>query len=174
MYGRWTTHAVVVTLVLAAAATVTAEPPVPTDTSGGIERLDARLTHRIVALLPTLPAAIWVVDAEAASPAVRQTLLKLDAFVLKDEPGIYLVKQSRVLQGALEGSGTHECMLASIVWHEMAHLEGADEREAQRREEVLWTGFMLVHRVDGVVGLRYLEIMKRRRSPVQQRERFRR
>lgn len=60
-------------------------------------------------------------------------------------------------------------MLASIIWHEMAHLEGADEREAQRREEALWTGFVLHHRVDEVAGLRYLDIMKKRHSPDRRR-----
>lgn len=170
MSGDWTTRAVAVMVCfVVAAVTVKADHEDPAGSSTGIERLDERLAQRVLALLPNRPAAIRVVDAEAAKPAVRQTLLKLDAFVLRDQPGIYLVKQSRVLQGALRGSVMHECMLASIIWHEMAHLEGADEREAQRREEALWTGFVLHHRVDEVAGLRYLDIMKKRHSPDRRR-----
>lgn len=53
-------------------------------------------------------------------------------------------------------------MLASIIWHEMAHLDGADEREAQRREENLWTRFLLDGRVDRMTALRYLALFSRR------------
>ena len=29
-------------------------------------------------------------------------------------------------------------MLAAVIWHEMAHTEGLDERQAQQRKEDLW------------------------------------
>jgi hypothetical protein len=152
------------TAVTLAAAVAVAAAQEGADSSSGIEKLDARVARRVIALLPARPATLQVVDAHTARPEVRDTLLKLDAFVLRGQADIYLVKQSRVLQGALEGSTVHECMLACIIWHEMAHLEGADESEAQRREEILWTGFVLKRSVDRITGLRYLDILKKRQS----------
>jgi len=48
---------------------------------------------------------------------------------------------------------------AAIIWHEMAHLGGADEREAQRKEEGPWKRFVVEKRVDAVTALRYLKLM---------------
>jgi len=66
---------------------------------------------------------------------------------------------SEVLKGAREGSRIHTYMLAAIIWHEMAHLGGADEREAQRKEEGLWKRFVVEKRIDAVTALRYLKLM---------------
>ena len=46
----------------------------------------------------------------------------------------------------------------------MAHIEGADEIEAQRREEALWIRYMMDERVDPGDGMRYLSGLKSRRS----------
>ena len=54
-------------------------------------------------------------------------------------------------------------MLAVIIWHEMAHTEGLDERHAQQREEDLWKEFMQRGLVDSAVGLTYLAELRRRR-----------
>jgi hypothetical protein len=118
--------------------------------------------RRALALLPKRPGTIAVIDANEANPDVRETLLKLDAFVLRGRGVIYLVKQSAVLQGAARGSQVLDHMLAAIIWHEMAHLEGAQEPEAQRREQELWTTYIRDGRVDPVVGLRYLEALRAR------------
>ena len=32
-------------------------------------------------------------------------------------------------------------MLAAIIWHEIGHTRGLDERQAQQREEDLWVEF---------------------------------
>jgi hypothetical protein len=48
--------------------------------------------------------------------------------------------------------------------HEMAHIDGADEAGAQRREEGLWKRFVMDGRVDRVTALRYLKLMNDRRS----------
>ncbi len=53
-------------------------------------------------------------------------------------------------------------MLASIVWHEMAHLRGADEADAQRAEEELWTRFVRDQAIERDCGLRYLNQLKKR------------
>jgi hypothetical protein len=45
---------------------------------------------------------------------------------------------------------THVHALAAIIWHEMAHIAGADEAEAQDHEEKLWTRFVRDKLVDRV------------------------
>jgi hypothetical protein len=55
--------------------------------------------------------------------------------------------------------------LAAVIWHEMAHIDGADEAEAQRREQILWTRFLRDDRVSTVAGLRYLKALNDRRVP---------
>lgn len=54
-------------------------------------------------------------------------------------------------------------MLAAVIWHEMAHTEGLDERGAREREETLWKQFVQRGLVDSSTGLAYLDELKRRR-----------
>ena len=67
------------------------------------------------------------------------------------------------LQGTLKGPGIFDYALAALIWHEMAHIDGGDERAAQEAEEQLWTTFIVTQRVDGPRGLRYLALLKERR-----------
>jgi hypothetical protein len=113
-------------------------------------------------LLPRLPARVAVMDVTEAQPDVRAALLRLDAFVTQGSPVVYVVQQSSLLKGAIQGSTPHMHALATVIWHEMAHAEGADEREARKREEQLWTTFVRDQRVDGVVALRYLKALNER------------
>ena len=124
---------------------------------------------RAIALLPRRPIHVAVIDAEEAKPDVRETLLKLDAFTLRLDAVtmdrsrvVYLVKQSTVLQEAAKGLRFYEHVLASIIWHEMAHLDGADERGARRAEEQLWTRFLRDGISDQVTALRYLNALAKR------------
>jgi hypothetical protein len=105
---------------------------------------------------------VCIIDADEARPEVRESMLKLDAFITKGGRVAYVVKQSAVLEAAARGSALHECMLASIIWHEMAHIDGADERGARRAEEQLWTEFARDAAVDPITGLRYLQALRRR------------
>ena len=75
---------------------------------------------------------------------------------------MYLVKQSTVLEEAANGSRFYEYVLASIIWHEMAHLDGADERGARHAEEQLWTSFVRDGVFDQVIALRYLDALMKR------------
>jgi hypothetical protein len=113
-------------------------------------------------VLPRVPARVSVIDAAQAKPVVRTTLLRLDAFVIRGSPVIYVVKQSALLRGAIAGSAFHTHALAAVLWHEMAHAEGADEREARRWEQALWTSFIRDQRLDAVAALRYLEALNAR------------
>jgi len=54
-------------------------------------------------------------------------------------------------------------MLAAVIWHEMAHIDGLDERHAQEREEDLWKQFVQRSLVDSGVGLTYLQELRGRR-----------
>jgi hypothetical protein len=113
-------------------------------------------------LLPRLPARLAVIDALKAKPDVQPRLLALDAFVVVGSPVVYIVRQSALFQGALRQGPVHLHALAAVLWHEMAHIEGADERGARRREQALWTTFVRDQRVDDVAALRYLKTLNER------------
>jgi len=118
-----------------------------------------RAIRRAMALLPRPPSTVAVIDAEDARPGVRELLLTLDAFITRGGRVVYLVKESAVLKGAAQGSRFYDCMLAGILWHEMAHVDGADELGARRAERDLWTGFVRDQRVDEMTALRYLRAL---------------
>ena len=120
--------------------------------------------ERVLTLLPKRPAQVVVVDANRAPADIRATLLRMDACITEGGRVVYLMSHSEALQGALKGWSLHEYILASIIWHEMAHIDGADEMEAQRREEALWTRYVMDQRVDPGDGLRYLSALSSRRS----------
>ena len=52
--------------------------------------------------------------------------------------------------------------LAILIWHEMAHLAGADEREAQRQEEELWMQYVAAGQVETRRGLNYMALLRKR------------
>jgi hypothetical protein len=116
-------------------------------------------------LLPVLPARVAVIDATEAKPDVQPTLLKLEAFILRGSPIVHVVKQGALLRGAVAGSTFHTHALAAVLWHEMAHAEGADEREARKREGALWATFVRDQRVDQETALRYMKALAMRPDP---------
>jgi hypothetical protein len=120
--------------------------------------------ERVLKVLPKRPAQVVIVDPNRAEAEIRGTLLRMEAFITKGGQVVYLTSHSEALQGALKGWSLHEYILASIIWHEMAHIEGADETEAQRREEALWTRYVMDERLDPGDGMRYLSGLKSRRS----------
>ncbi len=130
--------------------------------SGSEAEVERGALVTVVQLLPHLPQRVAVFDATEASPQVQERLLRLDAFVLEGSPVVYVVKQSALLRGTIAGSSFHTHALAAVIWHEMAHVDGADEREARAREEALWTRYVRDQRVDEVTALRYLTALKRR------------
>ena len=122
-----------------------------------------RTIARVITLLPKRPAIVVVFDATEARPEVRQKLLTLDSFVTREGQAIYLVRQSKVLQGAVEGRDTlFDYMLATIIWHEMAHLSGADEHGARKAEQELWTRYVRDGVCDQMTALRYLRALAAR------------
>jgi hypothetical protein len=104
-----------------------------------------------------------VVDVDRQSPTLQRRIEDAEGFVTTGEKTVYLKKQGSTFQHALRGPGIWDYALAIIVWHEMAHVSGADEPEAQRQEELLWQQFVLEHHVDTYRGLNYLRLLKNRR-----------
>ena len=132
-------------------------------TANGSPRDDyERAINRALELLPRRPARIVVVDASHASPDVREKITNVQAYVTTRECAIYVVKQGTVLREAVHGPSVYDYMLASIIWHEMAHLEGADEEKAQLSEEQLWMDYVRRGQIAAETGLRYAALLRKR------------
>jgi hypothetical protein len=120
---------------------------------------------RALRLLPRQPEKIEVVERDERSDARNGT--HVEAFVNQGGRVVYLVRQGVNLQAALKGSGIFDYALATVIWHEMAHIDGADEVAAQEAEEQLWREFIVSQRVDRDRGMRYLALLEKRRKPRQ-------
>lgn len=117
---------------------------------------------RAVRLLPKQPTKILVVDAARAVRQVDAQGRRVEAFAMIGENVVYLIAQGDTLKRARRGPGLFDYVLATLIWHEMAHIAGADEREAQRQEEELWREYLLARRVDTGRGLKYLVLLTKR------------
>jgi len=129
----------------------------------GAPRYDP-IIQRVLTLLPRPPSQVVIVDVGLAADDVREALRMVDAFIVKGRRVVYLTSHNEILQGTVSGWPMYEHMLAAIIWHEMAHIDGADEEGAQRKEEGLWRRFVADGRVDRVTALRYLKLMADRHS----------
>jgi hypothetical protein len=130
-----------------------------TTLSGDVDPHAMRLT---LSLLPRPPVKIAVVKDGDLPGVMLEHVAGLDAFVLAGDSTIYLRHQSRTLREAERRIGAAGLMLAVVIWHEMAHAEGFDEREARLREEELWLQFIRQGRLDPAVGLEYLRELRAR------------
>jgi hypothetical protein len=123
-----------------------------------------RVVDRVLPLLPKRPEAVVVIDADRSTPGLRQAIENAQGFATEGERTVYLKKQASIFRRALQGASIWDYALACTVWHEMAHIAGADEREAQRREEQLLTQFIVARKVDAGWGLWYLRLLRKRHS----------
>jgi hypothetical protein len=123
-----------------------------------------RVVARVRKLLPRQPERIVVLDAGHQPQALRR-VEGTEAFVMVGETTVYLNKEGSTFQQALGGEGIADFALAIIIWHEMAHIAGANEAQAQLQEEQLWRQFVLQRRVDAPRGLNYLRLLRNRRKP---------
>ena len=121
------------------------------------------VVKRVVPLLPSPPPPIVVLDARQQPRALQDRMKGVEAFVNTGKSTIYLNSQSAVFQHALRGPAIWDYALAITIWHEMAHLAGADEPEAQRREEALWLEFVVAGKIDSRQGMSYLQLLRKRR-----------
>jgi hypothetical protein len=119
---------------------------------------------RALKLLQRQPDKVVVVDAAAVPRRPNEKPRRVEAFVKSGDRLVYLVRQGVTLQQALKRGGIWDYVLAIKIWHEMAHIDGADEVGAQLAEERLWIQFLLARRVDGARGLEYLVLLTDRRK----------
>lgn len=124
-----------------------------------------RVVARVQRLLPRPPDRIVVVDTTRQPAAIQRRIEESEGFVTVGDNTIHLKKQGSTFQRALRGEGIWDFVLAIIVWHEMAHVAGADEREAQIQEEQLWRQFVVQRRVDSTRGMNFLRLLQNRRKP---------
>jgi hypothetical protein len=89
-----------------------------------------------------------IVDLDTLLTEARQPIQQLEAFVLAGTDGVCVVRQGPALREAERGDGVSRAILASTIWHEMAHLRGMDEAGALRSEKELWRRWRLSGRVD--------------------------
>jgi hypothetical protein len=123
-----------------------------------------RAVRRALQQLPERPAHVAVIERTRARQLHPALTSGAEAFVPDGSTTIYLVRQGDTLQHAAAQGGIFEYALAIIIWHEMAHVAGAGELEAQDREEALWQQFVADGRVDRTRGTKYLALLKQRRS----------
>lgn len=117
----------------------------------------ARVVARAVKVLPQQPRQVVVIDRDTAPPALQQRIDGAEGFVTIGENTVYLAKQGSTFQLALRGPGISDYAVAITIWHEMAHIAGARELEAQCQEERLWQQFIVERRFDQSQGVRYLD-----------------
>jgi hypothetical protein len=101
---------------------------------------------------------IQLLDLDSLSMSIptRQRLGGLDGFVLAGQAVVVVVRQGATLRQAELGDAIDRLILASLIWHEMAHLDGSDERAAFALEEALWHRFVVRGVVSSEVGLAYI------------------
>jgi hypothetical protein len=113
---------------------------------------------------PTVP--VEVVDIDRLAPHLTRQVRGACGFVIRGVPRIYIVSRCRAYQRA-EHSPLDAIALAAVIGHEMAHLDGADERQARRIElELVQT---LAAPLPGEYRVRvaaYVADLRRRRPPV--------
>jgi hypothetical protein len=120
------------------------------------------VVRRVLPLLPKPPVRVVVIDTDHSTKLLRDKLEGVEGFVTTGNPTVYLTKQGSTFTHALQGPGIWDYALAITVWHEMAHLEGASEREAQVKEETLWLEFVRSGKVEANRGMAYLGLLRKR------------
>jgi hypothetical protein len=125
--------------------------------------IDTRALQAALESLPRRPERIVMVNADEKPLEHENQRRDLDAFVPLGSRVIYLRRESPTVRAAEYDGGPYVLMLAVVIWHEMAHTVGLDERQAQLREEDLWQQFVQRGLVDSGFGLTYLAELRRRR-----------
>ena len=129
-----------------------------------IGQSDPQLWPGVLALLPSSPESIIILDLGTLSARSRARVRGLEAFVLSGHPAVFVVRQGTTLRQAELGGALERLILASVIWHEMGHLEGLDEPAALEREERLWRELVAAGRVDGALGLSIAAELAAKRS----------
>lgn len=87
----------------------------------------------------------------------RRKLERLEAFVLRGGTDIYLNCRGRAYTEASAGEPHGVYVLAAILAHEIAHLQGKNERTALAEERGVVFGFMKAGHIPPGVALQHLQ-----------------
>ena len=118
---------------------------------------DFSLWNAVLEVLPARPDRIEILDLASLSDAARRKVGGRDAFVLAGHRTIVVIRQGATLRQAEFGDGFDRLVLASLVWHELAHANGADERAALEAELALWRRFIRLGLVSTAEGMAYIQ-----------------
>src|SRR5262249_47426815 len=102
----------------------------PLRTIGGtliVGESDPSVWTRVLEVLPEQPERIEILDLASLPDAARRKLSGRDAFVLTGHRTVVVIRQGATLRQAECGDGLDRLVLASLVWHELAHVNGANE-----------------------------------------------
>jgi hypothetical protein len=132
--------------------------------AGSLTAAQIETAQAAIDVLPIPHVQVALVDpARDLAPNVAAAVRELDGFTLKsDAVHSYINIDGEIFRRAQAGQ-FYRYALAAVIWHERAHLNGADEAQAMKAEEDLWKTFVRDGRVDMRDGLRYLDVMKRRK-----------
>jgi len=127
------------------------------------DQLDAALR-----LLPQRPEVI-VLDssdprAVAAAVVWGKRPEQVRAFSLTGQRIVYVNRSVDPYRCAAQKNQTCVLLLAALIWHEVAHVDGEDEERAQLREETLFRQFVTEHRIEFAAGQAVLRVMAARRA----------
>jgi len=127
------------------------------------DQLDAALR-----LLPNRPEVV-VVDsldprAVAAAAVWGTRPEQVRAFSLTGQRTVYVNRRADPYRCAGQKNPTCVLLLAALIWHEAAHVDGEGEERAQLREEALFRQFVTEHRVEFAAGQAVLRVMAARRA----------
>ena len=125
--------------------------------------VDRRTIEAALERLPRRPKRIVMVGPKTVTPELQAQMRGLDAFVPVGSDVIYLKRQSPTVREAELSGGPYLFMLALVIWHEMAHVDGLDELGARRREEEMWKQFLQGGEVDSAIGMAYLAELRNRK-----------
>lgn len=130
---------------------------------------DTRLWQSVLDVLPVRPRVVIVIDVDTLPAAARARLHGLEAFVLTGHPAVFVVRQAATLRQAALGDPFDRLVLASVLWHEMAHGRGLDERSALTAEQGLWRELVAAGRTEASLGLAYVQRLEdeKRRAAAQ-------
>jgi hypothetical protein len=115
------------------------------------------LVNQALAVLGQPRLQVVIFDPLQYDASHRATLERFEAFVLARKPEIYLNRRGQAIQEALSGRPDGVYIVAAILAHERAHLDGKDETGALKAEEECVYRFMKEGRIPVDVALAHLQ-----------------
>jgi hypothetical protein len=154
--GRCATWASVLVTLLVAGADAAPSPRGVADLAAKSQTM-ADPVDRALTLLGETHRHVVLFDPLQYNATQRAKLERFEAFVLREHREIYLNRRGRAFEEALAGRSEGVYLLAAILVHELAHLDGLDERAALQAEQRCVFRFMKEGRISVDVALAHLQ-----------------